>query len=190
VPSFLQFSSHFIKQCTDDSNKLDNEDNLPQNFGVLASTLRTHFDTDTSKAYYLSSAPQCPFPDASNPSSLLLLCDFVWVQFYNNPLCEIGSSGFTASVNQWSAALEASTLAAKPRLYVGAPAFSAAGATAYENIGDAQGMQQVANSVESMGLSNFGGVMFWDGPEGYLNVQEGKDIIAWAKEGLMQGRVG
>jgi len=25
-----------------------------------------------------------------------------------------------------------------------------------------QGMQDVANSVASMGLSNFGGVMFWD----------------------------
>jgi hypothetical protein len=29
------------------------------------------------------------------------------------------------------------------------------------------------------------GVMFWDGPEGMLNQDGGKDIIAWAKTGLM-----
>ena len=82
--------------------------------------------------------------------------------------------------------MEASS-AARPRLYIGAPAFSAAGPTAYEKIGNAQGMQGIASAVESMGLSNLGGVMFWDGPEGMLNVQGGKDIIYWAKEGLMQG---
>lgn len=46
-------------------------------------------------------------------------------------------------------------------------------------------MQTVASQVEEMGLDNFGGVMFWDGPEGMLNVEGGKDIIAWAKEGLL-----
>lgn len=134
---------------------------------------------------------------------MLLLCDFVWVQFYNNQPCEIGSRGFEASVKQWSTALKKSTLAVKPRLYVGAPAFSAAGSTAYANIGNAEGMEKVAAEVKGLGLSNFGGVMFWDGSEGLLNVKGGTDIIAvsllwiekkesmhqlttlqWAKEGL------
>lgn len=55
-------------------------------------------------------------------------------------------------------------MAIKPRLYLGAPAFSAAGSTAYAAIGNAEGMQGVASSVENMGLSNFGVMMFWDGP--------------------------
>jgi chitinase len=156
---------------------------LPSHFDTLGFTLRTHYET-ASKHYYLSSAPQCPFPDASDPPALLLLCDFVWVQFYNNPPCEIGSAGFDASIKQWSAALEASTLVSKPRLYVGAPAFSEAGVSAYAHIGNAEGMMGIANSVEKMGLNNFGGVMFWDGPEGMLNLEGGKDIISWAKEGL------
>ena len=160
---------------------------MPQNFGTLASTLRTHFTSDKSKTYYLSSAPQCPLPDMSNPSALLLLCDFVWVQFYNNPPCEIGSAGFAASIKQWSSALAASSATTKPRLYIGAPAFSAAGSTAYQKIGNAEGMSGVARSVEGMGLSNLGGVMLWDGPEGMLNVYGGKDIIAWTKEGLTLG---
>ena len=50
-------------------------------------------------------------------------------------------------------------MAVKPKLYLGAPAFSAAGASAYAAIGNAKGMQAVASVVENMGLSNFGGVM-------------------------------
>lgn len=46
-------------------------------------------------------------------------------------------------------------------------------------------MQPVAHSVKSLGLANFGGVMFWDGPEGMANVEGGKDIISWAKAGLV-----
>jgi chitinase len=45
-------------------------------------------------------------------------------------------------------------------------------------------MEEVAKAVKSMGMKNFGGVMFWDGPEGMLNVVDGKDIIAWTKAGL------
>lgn len=116
--------------------------------------------------------------------ALSLLCDFVFVQFYNNPECEINSSGFNDSINTWSTALEASTLAAKPRLYIGAPAFSEAGSTAYAKIGSPEGMEAVAKDARGLSLSNFGGIMFWDGPEGMLNVEGGKDIIAWAKEGL------
>jgi chitinase len=162
----------------------DNEDNLPSNYDVFGSTLRNHYPS-ANKTYYLTAAPQCPFPDASNPSGLLQLCDFVWVQFYNNPSCEIGSTQFAASVQQWSQSLLNSSLATKPMLYVGAPAFSAAGPTAYTSIGTAQGMDSVASTVEKMNLSNFGGMMFWDGPEGEANTAGGKDVFAWAKEGLM-----
>lgn len=56
--------------------QIDNEDNLPAHFHTLATTLRSHF-ASAEKTYYLSSAPQCPFPDASDPLPLLLLCDFV-----------------------------------------------------------------------------------------------------------------
>lgn len=72
----------------------------------------------------------------------------------------------------------------KPKLYLGAPAWSAAGPTAYAGIGGPEGMKGLVKGVENMKLGNFGGVMFWDGPEGVVNVEGGKDIIAWAKMGL------
>jgi chitinase len=106
------------------------------------------------------------------------------VQFYNNQPCEIGSGGFNDSLTKWAAALQASTSAVKPRLYVGAPAWSPAGASAYANIGSPKGMQSIAKQSHDSNPVNFGGVMFWDGPEGMLNVEGGKDIIAWAKSGL------
>ncbi|CZR53040.1 uncharacterized protein PAC_02918 [Phialocephala subalpina] len=169
-----------------DGFDIDNEDGQPAHFDTLALTFRAHFShVQHDKTYYLSSAPQCPFPDASDPMPMLLMCDFVFVQFYNNPSCEIGSSRFQASIKQWSQALDASTLSTKTKLYLGAPGWSAAGPSAYSNgIGNPQGMRKLVKGVEGMNLDNFGGVMFWDGPEGVANVGGGKDIIAWAKEGL------
>jgi chitinase len=117
---------------------------------------------------------------------MLLLCDFVFVQFYNNPPCEIGSANFTNSIQQWSTALQSSNLSPKPRLYLGAPAWSAAGPSAYMQIGSAKGMQGIAKSVKDMHLVNFGGVMFWDGPEAMGNTKDGKDILGWTKAGLVQ----
>ncbi|TVY22302.1 Endochitinase [Lachnellula hyalina] len=134
-----------------DGFDFDNENNNPTGLAAVAHTLRAHFSSSsTIKSYYLSSAPQCPFPDQSNPVDLLLQCDFVWVQFYNNPSCELGSPGFEASVRQWSDAL--SKGGSKAKLYLGAPAWAQAGPTA--------------------------------GSEGMLNLEGGKDIIAYAKEGL------
>jgi chitinase len=62
--------------------------------------------------------------------------------------------------------------------------------SAYAHIGTPEGMMGIARSVENMGLNNFGGIMFWDGPEGMLNLEGGQDIISWAKEGLNGSRFG
>ena len=112
--------------------------------------------------------------------SFLLLCDFVWVQFYNNPPCSIGTLGFNLSLQSWSQTLSSS----KARLYLGVPAWPGADKTTYKNIGTAHSIESVAQNVKGMRLANFGGIMFWDGPEGMLNKDDGKDIIAWAKTGL------
>lgn len=129
---------------------------MPLNYDTLAFALRKHFLSSPHKSYYLSAAPQCPCPDASLPAAMLVQCDFVWVQFYNNPSCELGSSGFDASVRQWSSVLMQAgppalavtgpglgekraaslNMGGSPRLYIGAPAFKEAGATAYASIGE------------------------------------------------------
>ncbi|KAB8290772.1 hypothetical protein EYC80_008409 [Monilinia laxa] len=167
-----------------DGFDIDSENNQPQYYETLAKTLRYLFSTATDKTYYLSSAPQCPFPDASNPTSMLLLCDFVFVQFYNNPSCEVGSSGHDASIKQWASVLKGEGKDRSLKWFLGAPAWSAAGPTAYANFGSAEAMKAVARHVASERFENFGRVMFWAGPEGLANMGGGKSIIAWAKEGL------
>ena len=53
----------------------------------FAQTLRTLMDSDTSKKYYLTAAPQCVYPDRNNNVLLTsdVFIDAVFVQFYNNP---------------------------------------------------------------------------------------------------------
>ncbi|PQE18286.1 hypothetical protein CJF32_00008006 [Rutstroemia sp. NJR-2017a WRK4] len=88
--------------------------------------------------------------------------------------------GYETSLRQWASALEKGV----GKWYLGAPAWSQAGPTAYASIGGAKEMKKVVSDVVDQGFSNFGGVMFWAGPEAQANTEGGKDIIAWAKDGL------
>jgi chitinase len=115
---------------------------------------------------------------------MLVLCDFVWVQFYNTPACDIGSSGFNQTFKTWSYQLGSG----KTKLYLGAPAWPGAVSQgdSYQAIGSGPGMKGLSQKLTAMNLCNFGGLMFWDGAEGILNQDEGRDIISWGKAGLME----
>lgn len=111
--------------------------------------------------------------------------DFVFVQFYNNPSCNLNSPGFLAALQAWSDDLSATNLSSSssssssgfidigngvtsPRLYVGAPSFPAAGS------GWVGGQQfsELMEEVKEAGVRNLGGVMFWDGAYGLLSARE------------------
>jgi chitinase len=153
---------------------------------ALAFDLRQLMSTG-SKPYYMSAAPQCPRPDASVPIPLMLpYLDFVSVQFYNNPSCNLNSGqGFLSSLQAWSgdlASMGASVPSSKsrftrqaksssgsfvklnnnitvPRLLIGTPAFQSAG-TGYVDVPTYQGILQ---SVKALNLPNIAGAMYWDG---------------------------
>lgn len=103
-----------------------------------------------------------------------------------------------------------------PKIYVGAPSFEDAGAGAYgslvgntasttENTDESEsgsgtgnseiststnlaGFKNIAQEVAALGLSNLGGFMLWDGPEGEANVGSGGvNVIGFVKEGLVGG---
>ena len=117
--------------------------------------MRGKFSADASKSYYLSAAPQCPMPDQSIPVEALHLCDWVWVQFYNNGKCNHGAgSTFTDSVSQWSQNLSGSNA----KLYVAAIASGNQGS----GFIDADALAAEAAEVKKMGLANFGGYALWD----------------------------
>ncbi|KAL6237589.1 glycoside hydrolase superfamily [Aspergillus navahoensis] len=58
------------------------------NTGAFVTRLRALADADTSKKYYLTAAPQCPYPDAADKDILntdsSAAIDAVFAQFYNN----------------------------------------------------------------------------------------------------------
>ncbi|KAK5652476.1 hypothetical protein OQA88_10520 [Cercophora sp. LCS_1] len=174
-----------------DGFDLDKSDGRPAHWDTFAAQLRARFASDGSKDYYLTAAPGCSFPDASIPLGYLVQSNFVWPQFFNNPACEIGSDGFPDSLRQWSQALSSGVAplrdssALRTRFYVGTPAWLAAGPSAYAGFGGRpRGLLTLAQQVKAYSYGNLGGMMFWDGPEGQENVQDGLSILGWAKRGL------
>ncbi|KAF2234108.1 glycoside hydrolase family 18 protein, partial [Viridothelium virens] len=166
-----------------DGFDIDNEDHSTAYYDDFSTALHSLIASDRSKKYYVSAAPQCPRPDASIPLELMQAADFVWVQFYNNPQCNLGSSGFLDSFQAWSRdlAANASSASSGPRLYIGGGAWSGAGS------GYVEGSQLagIVQGVNGSHVGNFGGMMFWDGTEGLANQDAGgKDYLDYAKEAL------
>ncbi|KAI5198807.1 glycoside hydrolase [Aureobasidium subglaciale] len=162
-----------------DGFDLDNESRDQTSYTTFARALRTLFDSDDSKRYYLSAAPQCPRPDASIPMSAMALCDFVFVQFYNNPSCDLSSAGFADSFANWSDELSAANN--ETRLFIGVGGFEGAGSGYVEGAG----LGHQVSLARQLYVGNLGGVMVWDGVEGGANVDEyGNDFLVYAKGSL------
>jgi len=136
-----------------DGFDLDNESGDPTSYTTLVSRLRSNMESDSSKTYYLSAAPQCPYPDASEPLDVCKQLDFVWVQFYNNGDCNIAKSDFNSAVKNWSSGIGSATL------FIGALASGADGDQGYV---DADALLSAIDGVKAMNLSNYGGAMLWE----------------------------
>ena len=164
-----------------DGFDIDNENHNTDHYETFAIALREQFTTDDSKTYYLSAAPQCPIPDESIPVGTLQQADFVWVQFYNNPSCNIDAQGFQQSFKAWSDLLASGTIVRGPRLYIGAAGFEGAGSGYVKG----SGLGTRVRTARGLYVENFGGVMLWDGSEAALNVDEyGVDYLSYAKSAL------
>ncbi|XP_057743885.1 basic endochitinase-like isoform X1 [Arachis stenosperma] len=127
----------------------------PENYAVLARKLREYMDKNTWKKFYLSAAPQCPFPDHNqNPALSKVHFDLVFIQFYNNPDCQVGSkasSHFRRSWNKWTKTIKAH------KFYVGLLATPDAG-TGY--VTPKTVLNEVLPFVKKS--PKYGGVMLWN----------------------------
>lgn len=120
-------------------------------------------DSDSSKKYYLTAAPQCPYPDAAMTEVLDgdVAFDFIMIQFYNN-YCSVASfePGSEEQTNynfkQWDDWAKGS---ANPevKVLVGAPGNTGAAGSGYV------AAEQLAAVLEwSKKFDSFGGAMIWD----------------------------
>lgn len=116
------------------------------------------------KNFYLTAAPQCPFPD-KNVGELLdkVHLDAVFVQFYNNPHCGLnafhgGSSGGGFNFERWNQWAKSGSKNKHVKVLIGAPASKSAAPN-----GGYVGSKQLGEIVKSSKkFESMGGVMLWD----------------------------
>ncbi|KAI1756910.1 glycoside hydrolase superfamily [Xylaria castorea] len=114
--------------------------------------------------FYLTAAPQCPFPDTNLHSILhgdmATVLDFVFVQFYNNAACDLRTpDGFETSLRVWHSQWAKTSGA---RIFMGVPGAATA-------IGAANRASYIEGSVlaadyirTARSFPSFAGVMVWD----------------------------
>ncbi|KAH9847252.1 glycoside hydrolase [Lenzites betulinus] len=120
--------------------------------------------TNKNKYYYITAAPQCPYPDAYIGAALNEApFDAVYVQFYNN-YCGLDqpSEYNFATWDTW-----AKTQSANPdvKVYIGAPGSSDSAGEGYVSVST---LASYVSSAQQK-FSSFGGVMLWDASTAHDN---------------------
>ncbi|KAJ6507000.1 glycoside hydrolase superfamily [Mycena sanguinolenta] len=167
-----------------DGVDLDIEVGAPTGYAAFANQIRA-LSAGASKRYYITAAPQCPFPDAHIGSALnAARFDAVYVQKLNALLtCPIIESGVTDADNpeDWDFSTWdkwATTVSPNPdvKVFIGAPA-SPNGNASYVN---ATTLGAIALQTRAE-FTSFGGIMLWDASQAYANERfdiQIKNIIA------------
>ncbi|CAK9436530.1 uncharacterized protein LODBEIA_P10880 [Lodderomyces beijingensis] len=141
-----------------DGFDFDIENKKQTGYAALANKLRNYF-ASSSKKYYLSAAPQCPYPDESVGELMAQVdLDFAFIQFYNN-YCSINKQ---FNWDTWSQYASGRNI----KLYLGVPGSVASAGSGYVDEGTLE------NTIA--GIKNdphFGGVSVWDissAPQSFL----------------------
>ncbi|KAG5367270.1 Endochitinase [Yarrowia sp. C11] len=165
-----------------DGFDLDIEQGDPVGYADLVNRLRQLYKEDLSRKYYVSAAPQCPFPDEYITQALVKSdIDFAFVQFYNNDCGLDDPDNFNYDL--W--AHFAATWAANKnmKVYLGVPGSKKSADSGYVHVPVLrQYIQKLLNN------SAFGGVMMWDASSAFGNKDHGRPYVEYAKEAL-EGKV-
>ncbi|KAG2034673.1 glycoside hydrolase superfamily [Suillus americanus] len=149
-----------------DGIDMDIEGGTQTGFVSFLSALRALMDGG-SKPYYITAAPQCPYPDSYIGTTLNEFgFDAVYVQFYNN-YC--GLTNYN-NPNAWDFSTWdnwAKTVSPNPnvKVYIGAPGSSSAAGSGYVSPSTFTPIIQQTMAE----YSSFGGVMLWDASQAYAN---------------------
>ncbi|KAB8277910.1 glycoside hydrolase superfamily [Aspergillus minisclerotigenes] len=141
------------------------------NMPAFANQLRSYYASDTSKKYYTTAAPQCPYPDAADGPMLngAVYFDAIWIQFYNN-YCGLQAfvPGSAAQNNfnfdVWDKWARETSLNKNAKVFLGVPGNQGAAGTGYQPIST---VSEIIKYVKQ--FSSFGGAMVWDASQVYAN---------------------
>lgn len=162
-----------------DGFDLDLENNSQTGTVALGNALRSEFAKDTTKTYYLSAAPQCPYPDASVGEYLSGVdVDFAFIQFYNN-YCALGSN---FNWDTWQTFASGTSPNKNIKLFLGLPGAQSSAGSGYVT---PDTVKQYVDEIKS--TENFGGIMLWDASSGFGNVVDGMPFVEQMKSILGSG---
>lgn len=141
-----------------------------EHMAPFANELRSLMDKDTSKQYFLTAAPQCPYPDQSDKDILNgpVSIDAIFVQFYNN-FCGVNNFNKDATISkynfeEWDNWAKTVSKNKNVKVLVGVPAGTTAASTGYVPADKLGEVIEYSKKFES-----FGGVMMWDATQAYNN---------------------
>lgn len=170
-----------------DGFDLDIEGGSTVGYVAFSKKLRELFNSDSSKDYYITAAPQCPIPDYFvNDAITQSEIDFVFVQFYNNycgmQAWESNNANANFNYEAWDSLIKSSPNP-NGKIYLGVPASLSAAGSGYVGIDT---VVEAANYLQGE-YDSFGGVMMWDASQAWENVNNGKNFAEGAKAGLLGG---
>ncbi|KJA26015.1 glycoside hydrolase family 18 protein [Hypholoma sublateritium FD-334 SS-4] len=146
-----------------DGVDLDIENGSNAFYNTFVNTLRS-LAQNAKKRYYVTAAPQCPFPDAELGNALnSAFFDAVYVQFYNN-FCETSApSEFNmATWDNWAKTVSPNR---DIKVYLGAPGSPGSAGDGFVSSGTLINVVKEAQQK----YSSFGGVMLWDADSAQTN---------------------
>ena len=155
-----------------DGFDFDIENNSDTGYTALVTELRSIFASNGTKDYYISAAPQCPYPDAGVGDLLLNAdVDFAFVQFYNN-YCDLDTSDF--NWDTWKDFAENDSYNKDIKIFLGLPGSSDAASSGYIS-----NLTVIEDAVATMSeSSSFGGIMLWDASQAYDNTVDDESYAA------------
>lgn len=141
---------------------------------ALSKTLKSYFQKDNSKSYYLSTSPQCPYPEAFIGDVLSQVeVDFAFIQFYNN-YCKLGQN---FNFKTWQNYAENTSPNKDIKLFVGVLGSQSSGGSGYQDPSQVKGYISKVKADK-----NFAGISIWDASSAELNVVDGKNYISQMKD--------
>lgn len=152
-----------------DGFDFDIENGNPLGYSALVNKLRNLFEQG-SKEYYISAAPQCPYPDASVGQLLAnSKVDFAFIQFYNN-YCNVDKE---FNWKEWEN--YATNVSPNPdiKLFLGLPGSPTAANSGF--ISNLDSLKETIDSIKK--YENFGGISIWDASQGYSYEIDGENYI-------------
>lgn len=159
-----------------DGIDLDIESGSSAHYAAFVNELRS-FMNGSGKRYYITAAPQCPFPDQAIGAALNgASFDAVYVQFYNN-FCE-SSRPKDFNFDTWANWARKQSPNKNVKVYLGAPGAPSAAGDGYVNINT---LINLAKDAQKR-YPSFGGVMLWDASEARSNNRYDRAI----KQALVQ----